>query len=429
MASPSRPTVVDLAYGQVRVGSRSADVTALLEAVDAATVVVAGSRQYAHQAWESQWAGLGLPDHGPDGPVPIVLGHPSTWGRLRVSALSRSVADLGVPVSLLPRAVLIARSHSDGAMQRCAVVETTHLPSVMTDPARPRRTSWDVTRLRRTAAGWEIEASDVLEPDADDIAARTEEVVDDSVEAVFVDGAVPEEIARAADVVSLHALAGRVVPVDGGLIRRYGWRSGRADSPAGHGASAAIPVDDGEGEGRTTTRWIPVAGAIAVVIALVAAGVGFLQRDSRDAASDRTATVGRTSLSVPADWRQSELGAAPGRDGPSRTVFADPDTGRRILLVQSDVRSDSTLASVATSLGNRIRQRGDDVVTEFSPSTRFMGRDVISYREAPASGSAIRWYVLVADGTQVSVGCQSGNAGESVDAECARAVSTVQIAR
>ncbi len=38
MASPSRPTVVDLAYGQVRVGSRSADVTALLEAVDAATV-------------------------------------------------------------------------------------------------------------------------------------------------------------------------------------------------------------------------------------------------------------------------------------------------------------------------------------------------------------------------------------------------------
>ncbi|WP_262365506.1 type VII secretion-associated protein [Gordonia sp. OPL2] len=428
MPSPSRPTVVDLAYGQVLLDGRSADVTALLESVDAATVVVAGSRRYVHQAWQSYWADLGLPDHDATGPLPVVLGHPSTWGTLRTSALSRSFADLGVPVSLLPRAVLIARSHSDGAMQRCAVVETTHLPSLIVDPARPRRTTWDVTRLRRTAAGWGIEASDVLEPEGTDLAARTEAVVDDSVEAVFVDGALPEEVTRAVDVVSTYALAGRVVPVDRDLIRRYGWRSGRADSPDSHGAVTAIPADDGSGGGRTTTRWIWAAGAVAVVIALIAAGVGFLQRDGGDAVTDRTATVGRTSLVIPSEWRQSELGTAPGRDGPSRTVFADPDTGRRILLVQSEVRSDSTLASVATSLGNRIRQRGDDVVTEFSPSTRFMGRDVISYREAPASGSGIRWYVLVADGMQVSIGCQSGNAGESVDPECARAVSTVQIA-
>jgi type VII secretion-associated protein (TIGR03931 family) len=109
-------------------------------------------------------------------------------------------------------------------------------------------------------------------------------------------------------------------------------------------------------------------------------------------------------------------------------VFVDPDDGRRLILVQTRVRDDSTQASVAASLRNRLGQRGDDVVTEFSPSTRFAGRDVISYREAPASGSAIRWYVLVDHALQVSIGCQPGTGAEPVDVECEQAVRTAGIA-
>ena len=82
--------------------------------------------------------------------------------------------------------------------------------------------------------------------------------------------------------------------------------------------------------------------------------------------------------------------------------------------------------SVAGSLRNRIEQRGDDVVTEFSAATRFGGRDVIGYRESPASGGAIRWYVVVDDGLQVSIGCQAGTAAESPDDECAAAVRSVR---
>ncbi|MXP23021.1 type VII secretion-associated protein [Gordonia sp. HNM0687] len=431
MTAEPRPTVVDLAYGGLRLSDgRSADVDDLLDAVDSATVEIGGRRVFGDQAWRDVWHHLGLPDRGPEGPVPFVIGHPSTWGRLRTAALARSVAQLGVPVEVIPRAVLIARSHSDGAMQRCAVVETTHLPTVPHDPARTPAETWDVARLRRTAGGWQIEATDVLTPGADDIARQTESIVDDSVEAVFVDGADPAARSRARDVVGAHVVAGRVVDVDRALVRRYGWRTGRHLSEAErfgvHGPTPSVPGPT-RGDNRTSRRAVWAAGVVAVLIAVVAVVVGVAQVQPDPA--EQTAVVGRTTVVVPADWRRSELDPPDGQNGTqtSRTVFADPDTGRRLLLVQSEVRADSTLASVARSLGNRIRQRGDEVVTEFSPSTRFMGREVISYREAPASGSAIRWYVQVADGLQVSVGCQDGSAGESVDAECARAVSSVRI--
>ncbi|MFW0784408.1 type VII secretion-associated protein [Gordonia sp. CPCC 206044] len=430
----SRPTVVDLAYGRIRLSDgRTADVTELLDAVDAPTVATAaGAQVYTHQAWQRVWHDLGLPDIGPGGPLPVVIGHPSTWGRLRSSVFARSTAEMSVPVSVVPRAILIARSHTDIPMQRCAVVETSHLPNTPSDPARPAASTWDVARLRRSSSGWDFDSIDVLIPDADDIGARTEAIVDDTVEAVFVDGDDPAEVTRAIEMMSAYTVAGRVVAVDRELIRRYGWRTGRTQEPDGPVEMPAVLSDPGvQSRPRPWVRrslWM--AGAAVVAVALVAGVVGFLHRDDGESEAQRTVTLGRTDLVVPADWRESDLDAdgQSDADAASRTVFVDREDGRRILVVQGEVRDDATLQSVATSLGNRIRQRGDDVVTEFSPSTRFVGRDVISYREAPGSGSAIRWYVLVESGLQVSIGCQAGNEGEPVDAECERAVSSVHIA-
>jgi type VII secretion-associated protein (TIGR03931 family) len=143
-------------------------------------------------------------------------------------------------------------------------------------------------------------------------------------------------------------------------------------------------------------------------------------------AVDREAQLGRVSLTVPAAWRESAEPAAEGIV--SRTTFASPGDDRRIIILQNTVRNTSTLASVAGSLRNRIGQRGDDVVQEFSASTRFAGREVISYREVPVSGGAIRWYLVVSAGLQVSVGCQDGSAGETIDEQCRVAVGSVQIA-
>jgi len=52
---------------------------------------------------------------------------------------------------------------------------------------------------------------------------------------------------------------------------------------------------------------------------------------------------------------------------------------------------------------------------------------VISYREAPASGPPVRWYILVDDAVQVSLGCQAGTGTADIDPPCRRAVASVRV--
>lgn len=423
-----RPVVVDLAYGRLRIfepdtGTRDSelDLRPLLDAVDEVTVVVDGRRQHLRQAWQLAFAELGI---AADPDRPLIVGHPSTWGPRRASSL----ADVGggAPLTLLPRAVLVARSHADITVQRCAVVETTHIPEPPADPARPRPAAWDVQIVRRNPEGWVVERSGLIEPGEQ--AAEGLMVIDDAVEAVFVDGDDPAEVSAAIDLVAEHAIAGRVVPVDRDLVIRLGRRTGGA-------ADDAVPVVGDPVEPATdvstrrSRRMLAGAAAAAVIVVAGAFAVGWWQRDDPAPATSEVA-VGRATLSVPGDWRQSEQDT-PGdtTDDPTtrRAVFVSEADGRRIIAVLTELRDGSTPQSVATSLRNRIEQRGDDVVTEFSTDTRYAGRDVISYREAPASGSSIRWYVIVDDGLQVSIGCQAGSAAEQLDDECARAVRSVRV--
>lgn len=431
---PDRPAVVDLAYGGLTSstvpGAVLTDVTALLEAVDSPTIPSGGGRMYTRHAWRGVFERLGLTVHPGRLTSGLVVGHPSTWGPRRASVLAEVGGRPGA-VSLVPRAVLIARSHSDVTMSRCAVVETTRVPRRPRDPTDRTPDRWSVQIMRRAADGWRVERSTVLP--ADDDADTVVKAIDDSVEAVFVDGADRAGIRRAVDLVSQHAVAGRVVRVDRRLILRYGWRVGETSSDVftttASEESSAWP--ESAKPRRSRIVWTAVAAVVAVAIAVTAVVIGVVgKRDDPVPASEQVA-VGRTTLTVPGQWRRSEQATPSGASadpGTTRTVFVDPDDGRRLILVQTRVRDDSTQASVAASLRNRLGQRGDDVVTEFSPSTRFAGRDVISYREAPASGSAIRWYVLVDHALQVSIGCQPGTGAEPVDVECEQAVRTAGVA-
>lgn len=169
-----------------------------------------------------------------------------------------------------------------------------------------------------------------------------------------------------------------------------------------------------------------------MIAAVVAGTVAFGGSDDTPSVTAAPATsvradVGRVSMVVPVDWRRTsdavdDTGAIP------FTTFAARTDDRRIIVVQNAVRIDSTPTTVATSLRNRLRQSGGDTVSEFSAVTRYADRDVISYRETPGSGAAIRWYVMVSAALQVSVGCQPGTRGESVDDACAAAVGSVTIA-
>ncbi|WP_055474867.1 type VII secretion-associated protein [Gordonia sp. HS-NH1] len=432
-----RPTVVDLAFGTPLVwepdlGLRRVDrdVRTLLESVDQTSVVVDGRRDHLRQVWRRVFADLGLPAGRP-----MVVGHPSTWGPRRASTLA-DVGDARSSVELVPRAVLVARSHADLTVQRCAVVETTHLPRPPADPAHPRPSWWDVQIVGRGPDGWAVERSGVIRPGPGDrshssVVVDGIDVIDDSVEAVFVDGDRRDEVSAAIDLVSAHAVAGRVVAVDRDLGVRLGHRTGGAADDAvapvrDPGPPGAVPA----GGTRRRPRSLVAAAVVAALVVSGAVGVGLWQRDPASGTSSTDVRLGRATLTVPGDWRQAEQETpTDAADDPSttRAVFVDPDDGRRIIAVLTEVREGSTPASVADSLRNRIEQRGDDVVTEFSATTRFAGRDVIGYRESPASGGAIRWYVVVDDGLQVSIGCQAGTAAEPTDAECAEAVRSVRV--
>lgn len=423
----ARPLVIDLAYGHTTIGAVGGpDVTDLLEAIDADVIVAGGVRIGVEQRWREVFAQMIGGYRGP-----LLIGHPSTWGAIRRGVLTRAAGSLRPDITLVPRAILVARSHADATVSRCAVVETTHRPTHHCAPVPPR---WGVQRLRRGAAGWEIEDSAVLRPAGSTAAdaAAVEEAIDDGVEAVYVDGDDPAEVGQAVDLILDHAVAGRVVSVDRRLIARWGSRVAHLE-----------PLDFGDLEARVAassgrrrvelTRWQVLGAtlAVAMLVVGVVAAVALTRHDRPPAPADHRVTQGRTSLLIPTDWQQAEQSAPSGATSSSvqsRIVFVAPEDGSRILLVQSTVRAGSTPSSVALSLRNRIAQRGDDVVSEFSASTRFAGRDVISYREAPASGAPIRWYVLVEHDLQVSVGCQAGTGGDSVDEPCAQAVASARIA-
>lgn len=440
-AEPStRPLVVDLAYGDVTIGiGAGPDVRALLDGIDAEQLVTGTALVPAEQRWAEFFATATRSA----GRRPLLVGYPSAWGTVRSGVLRRASRAVSGQVTFEPRAVLIARSHADVTVTRCVVIETTHLPTYLaaTRPDAPHRRRWDVQRLRRGPHGWEIERSGVLVTVGCEHtdAAAVDAVLDDRVEAVYVDGGDQTEVASAVELIAEHAVIGRVVGVDRRLIGRWGaatTATGARDpapGPAGATPAALVSPADPAGHHASRHRWWWASGAVlALTVIVTAMLVGLVQREPPVAPESGPVTVGRTTLTVPADWHRADP-PAPGTASPpptqSRTVFVAPDDGARILLVQSPVRAGSTQASVASSLRNRIGQRGDDVVSEFSPSTRFAGRDVISYREAPVSGAPIRWYVLVDHDLQVSIGCQTGTGGVPVDPACADAVAHARIVR
>ncbi|GEE01863.1 hypothetical protein nbrc107696_23090 [Gordonia spumicola] len=327
--------------------------------------------------------------------------HPTTWGRRRVAAVVRATgASDGVP-----RAIAIARSHADATITRCAVVETCLLPDT--------GGHWAVHAVCRRAGEWTIESTLVdLPSDAPTAWAS----LIGSADIAVIDGADDGRIEAA--LTSLPSPAGGTVRADRALVARYGGvrRSLRADIDA-----ALAPPPEPAPSGR---RRLAVAAVVAGVLALGVAWAAVREHPAL-AAAVRAERVGGVVVDIPGDWRRSELDDRRVDGSGTRAVFADPDDGSRIVVVVTPLRAGSSRDSVAVSLRNRLAQRGDDVVREFSADASYAGRSVIAYRETPASGSSIAWYVHVAGDRQVSIGCQRGTGDVPIDDACAGAVRSL----
>ena len=104
----------------------------------------------------------------------------------------------------------------------------------------------------RTEYGWEVDEHGIVEPDRpeNDIC----ELIDDSVEAVIIDGDDPETVAHAVEVITSAVVVGRVIVADRGLVRDYGLRGApdRPQLPAWTPTDGPEPRDAGGiGDGRS----------------------------------------------------------------------------------------------------------------------------------------------------------------------------------
>lgn len=383
---------IDVAYGRVTCGDRTLDLLPLLEDIDNAK-----RRAAARPAVAELVAQAGHVEH-------VLI--PTVWGPVRTAALLDEFAVAGARPTPIARAVAIAAAHAEATAQRCVVVETCLLPTT--------GGHWSVHEVIRRDGQWMLGAGEVTLPrrvPVDPVWARLLE----SADAVFVDGGNPESVRRAQRVLT-ESFGVKPVPVERDVLALHGSRIGvvtGSDLLAGLPSPPAAPPP----------RGARIAGMVAVSLVAGVAATAAWVHWPRDVPPDRqTVQVGQAELTVPGQWRRTEQGAAG-----QRVVFAAPDDGRRLIVVVSKLRSGSTPESVATSLRNRISQRGDDAVAEFTTDLSYAGKHVIGYRETPASGAPVSWYVTVSDPLQVSIGCQAGTGEGSVDEPCRSAVGSLQV--
>ncbi len=292
----------------------------------------------------------------------------------------------------MSRPLAIARSHADASVAVLLVVGTDGR-------------EWAVHRVAGAAA---VAAEPVLAGSAATVAADLPALAA-GVDLVVVD-APPAHGRAALRAVSAAVGPARLLAVDPVLLGRFG--AHRPLPPVSPAMADCAP--------RPVRRWPAVVAAAGLVAAV---GGAVLWSTDRSAQTARVA-VGGVRVEVPGQWRRTELAGEPA----PRAVLVDPATGSRIIVAVSPLRAGATPESVAASLAQRIRQRGDDAVGEFAARAVFAGRTVTAYRETPDSGAPIRWYVRIVGLPrgglrQFSVGCQDAG-GPGLENACRRAVAS-----
>ncbi|MBM4481469.1 type VII secretion-associated protein [Prescottella equi] len=378
--------------------------------------------------------------------------HPSHWGRTRRGVLGAAARRSANEVETLPIALAVPAPTSSGAwiVVECAETTTTAVAvrpgpqgtsEIMACAFAPSTGVLDLGAGADASAGASASAGTDAAPDTGIEAgsawiAVVNELIDEvsgdeGAGPVCVVGPSAETVARVLSTDSGRDV--RVVP-EPALVA---CRTASSESGAGSGSDASEParrswVDQVPRPEpvRPTGRSVVIGASIAAVALLFAVGSMLAVRYTRGsepqpaAAPAQRVEIGRASTELPDSWHV--------RGDRSGRLDLVPDDGRdgRIVVLPTELAVGSAWDSVVRGLERKIGERGAaGPFSDFAADVEFGGRRSAAYVEAPADGSRVRWYVLLEDDVQVSVGCQYRDAGwEAIAEDCEQAVRAVTVA-
>jgi type VII secretion-associated protein (TIGR03931 family) len=189
---------------------------------------------------------------------------------------------------------------------------------------------------------------------------------------------------------------------------------------------AACPPDEPR---RRRRSWpLPVATATATAIALIAAvgwsGPGPPAAAPGPAVPESAVLVeGRVEVRVPPHWIIERIIGGPGS---RRVQVSSPAQADVALHITQSYAPESTLAQAAEILRRAIAGESAGVFVDFRATDAVAGRPAVTYREV-RPGRVIRWTVLPAGATRISIGCQSPPTAQgAVQAACDEAVRSAR---
>jgi type VII secretion-associated protein (TIGR03931 family) len=132
---------------------------------------------------------------------------------------------------------------------------------------------------------------------------------------------------------------------------------------------------------------------------------------------------GRVEVRVPPHWIIERIIGGPGS---RRVQVSSPAQADVALHITQSYAPESTLAQAAEILRRAIAGESAGVFVDFRATDAVVGRPAVTYREV-RPGRVIRWTVLPAGATRISIGCQSPPTAQgAVQAACDEAVRSAR---
>jgi len=354
-------------------------VSAALSGIDDAVVVLDGRPVSAAGLWSSLISTtLGaLRDS-------VVVVHPSWWPRARVEwVVGATTAATGGGVVAMSRSELIRRGHPDAG----PIIEIAdELVTVC---------GGSTTRVLDRAE---------LGPVVDTVVALAES------DAVILDAppGIPD---------SAHTAA---------LIRKALSRNGFTvrDVDVADFATDAIPPR----RTGSAARLLIAVTAVMLVLGVAAAmarrpPVAPPPRDPDSVTRAESLVEGRIAVQIPPHWIVERITGGPGSRRVQVNSAADADLA---LHITQTYAPETTLTQAAAVLRRGIAEQDPGVFVDLNPAADVAGRPAVTYREIRA-GRVIRWVVVLAGPTRISIGCQSASDRQDAIREpCERAVRTAR---